>query len=268
MELFVEYRNFFTVMGDLLQVLSILILLKRMITSRSSAGLSGKTQFLYLIVFVTRYWHIFLLNLSVYHLVMKYIFIVSYATTTFLIYKVLSPSYDHVNDSYATQPFILICVILAFFFNYKFEETELLWTFSVYLEAIAANPQLHMVVGRAVGADKTVCQYLFILWSYKMSYIFGWICRYYQEQKFDVLSMCAGGIQVLSYCDLFGIYFGMLRGNSTQAASNREGVARVSVINVNPQNHNPDQPREIDSLQVILKRLFDNRRNEGSYTTI
>merc|ERR1711971_688509 len=47
--------NFFRLLGDVSHLLAILILLLKIWKTRSCAGISGKSQILFLVVFVTRY---------------------------------------------------------------------------------------------------------------------------------------------------------------------------------------------------------------------
>jgi ER lumen protein retaining receptor len=77
--------NIFRFLGDLSHLASIIILLHKIQQSRSCRGISFKTQFLYLIVFLTRY--VDLLTgpfASVYNTLMKLFFIGSTAYTLYL----------------------------------------------------------------------------------------------------------------------------------------------------------------------------------------
>lgn len=77
--------NIFRFLGDLSHLASILILLHKIITSRSCRGISFKSQVLYLVVFLTRY--VDLLTgpyVSLYNTVMKLFFIGSTAYTLYL----------------------------------------------------------------------------------------------------------------------------------------------------------------------------------------
>ena len=77
--------NIFRFLGDLSHLASILILLRKIITSRSCRGISFKSQALYLTVFLTRY--VDLVTgpyVSFYNTIMKIFFIASSAYTLYL----------------------------------------------------------------------------------------------------------------------------------------------------------------------------------------
>ena len=47
--------------------------------------------------------------------------------------------------SFRVEPLLIPVAALALSFNYEFSVMEVLWTFSIYLEAVAILPQLFMV---------------------------------------------------------------------------------------------------------------------------
>jgi hypothetical protein len=75
--------NVFRYTGDLSHLLSFFFLLHRLWSSRTSAGISLKTQELYLLVFITRYLDLFKVWHSWYNTVMKIIYI---ALSALLVY--------------------------------------------------------------------------------------------------------------------------------------------------------------------------------------
>ena len=77
--------NIFRFAGDMSHVVSILVLLLRLRSSKSAVGISLKTQELYLIVFVARYADLFSHFYSYYNTLMKIAFITS---TAAIIYTV------------------------------------------------------------------------------------------------------------------------------------------------------------------------------------
>ena len=85
--------NIFRLLGDLSHLAAINLLVTNIWIRRSSAGISGKTQLLSLMVFVTRYLDLFTNFVSVYNTVMKIFFILSAAFivySIFIKFKVLS----------------------------------------------------------------------------------------------------------------------------------------------------------------------------------
>jgi ER lumen protein retaining receptor len=127
-------------------VISKLLLIYQAKSTNSCVGLSLKTQIVYLIVFLTRYGFNILHFISVYNTAMKVFYI---GSSLFMIYLMMSPlkaSYDKEADSFVTWPLFPISLILAvIFFNHERSWfTEILWTFSIILEAAAIMPQLFM----------------------------------------------------------------------------------------------------------------------------
>merc|ERR1711997_427453 len=117
---------------------AILILLLKIWKTRSCAGISGKSQILFLVVFVTRYLDLVTNFVSVYNTVMKVFFIVSAAATVYLMYVKFRATYDGNHDSFRVE------FLLAMVLNNEFTVMEILWTFSIYLESVAILPQLFM----------------------------------------------------------------------------------------------------------------------------
>ena len=78
--------NIFRLFGDLSHLLAIVLLLLKIWKTRSCAGISGKSQILFLVVFVTRYLDLLTSFISLYNTVMKIFFIGSAAGTVYLMY--------------------------------------------------------------------------------------------------------------------------------------------------------------------------------------
>lgn len=80
-----------------------------------------------------------------------------------------------------------------------------MWTFSIYLEAVAILPQLFMV-SKTGEAESITSHYLFALGAYRALYILNWFYRYYTEGFYDVIAIIAGVVQTILYCDFFYLY--------------------------------------------------------------
>jgi len=205
--------NIFRLGGDLLHLLSIFILLVKIYASKSSRGVSLKTQFLYMIVFLTRYLDLFYNFLSLYNTVMKVIFILTSILIVCMM-KFVSPykeSYDSKKDNFFL-PFIIVpCIILALLINEYFSFTEICWTFSIYLEAVAILPQLIVVHQHAKESGGFVegltSHYVFALGGYRVLYLVNWIYRGMTEEGYrDWIVWVCGAIQSIIYCDFFYYY--------------------------------------------------------------
>eukprot|EP00047_Mylnosiga_fluctuans_P012498 m.26377 g.26377 ORF g.26377 m.26377 type:complete len:213 (+) comp4281_c0_seq2:37-675(+) len=197
--------NVFRLIGDISHVVAILLLLAKIWKTRSAAGISGKSQLLFALVFLTRYPDLFYSFVSLYNSVMKVLFLAASCATVYLIYFKFKPTYDGNHDTFRLEFLIIPCALLALIFHYTFEPFEVLWTFSIYLEAVAILPQLFMV-SKTGEAENITSHYLFALGSYRALYIFNWIYRYYTEGTLDYIAVAAGIVQTVLYCDFFYLY--------------------------------------------------------------
>lgn len=60
---------------------------------------------------------------------------------------------------------------------------QILWTASLYLEAVAIFPQLTLLQ-KTQNIDNLTGNYVFLLGSYRGLYILNWIYRYFTEPHF------------------------------------------------------------------------------------
>ncbi|KAG0057494.1 endoplasmic reticulum retention protein [Gryganskiella cystojenkinii] len=198
--------NLFRLVADLMHLGSILILLLKMQKTRSVAGISFKTQALYAAVFLTRYLDLFRSFISVYNTMMKIFFISSSLYIVYLMKIKFKATNDPRLDTFQVQYVIGGAAVLAIVANYAFTFQEILWTFSVYLEAVAILPQLFMLT-KTGEAEVITTHYLFALGAYRALYLVNWIYRYATEGYVDWIVWVAGTIQTGLYCDFFFIYF-------------------------------------------------------------
>jgi ER lumen protein retaining receptor len=202
--------DLFRFIADMLHVAAIIILLSKMLRQKSSAGISLRTQFLYVVVFVTRYLDLFYYFISVYNTVMKLFFIASAVYICYLMHFVnpWKATHDKDNDTFRLRYLIVPCAILALLFHREslHEVRTILWTFSEYLEAVAVLPQIFLLE-HTDRYDALTSHYLAALGAYRLFYIFSWIYRYVVDGELIWVSLLAGVIQTLLYCDFLYQYF-------------------------------------------------------------
>ena len=92
--------NVFRMIGDSSHLMAIVWLLTFMLMTKSCRGYSGKTQMIYLTVFVFRYIDLFTNFISVYNSVMKAIFILAKATILFLMFGVFRETRQKQHDTF------------------------------------------------------------------------------------------------------------------------------------------------------------------------
>ncbi|KAI0034838.1 ER lumen protein retaining receptor [Vararia minispora EC-137] len=202
--------NIFRFLGDLSHLASIFILIHKIHTSRSCRGISLKTQLLYVLVFVTRYVDLlFVLAgewISLYNFLMKLFFIASSGYIIYLMRIRFRPTNDPSIDTFKIEYLVGPSTLLGFVFTYEWTVTEVLWSFSIWLESVAILPQLFMLQ-RTGEAETITTHYLAALGAYRALYIPNWIYRYWAESYIDPLSVVAGLVQTALYVDFFYIYF-------------------------------------------------------------
>ena len=207
--------NVFRVSADFLHLMSILVLLLKIHATKSCAGISLKTQELYLMVFVTRYLDLFWNFASLYNSVFKIVYI---ATSAMIIWymrrhRTVKGTYDKDHDTFRYLFLILPSLVLAMIFNERFTVFEVLWAFSLFLEAIAILPQL-VLLQRTKNVDNLTGNYVFLLGMYRAFYILNWIYRYMTEPNYVqwIVWIC-GTVQTGLYLDFFYYYIQAWKAN-------------------------------------------------------
>jgi ER lumen protein retaining receptor len=208
--------NLFRLSGDICHLAAIIILLIKIWKTRSCAGISGRSQALFAIVFVSRYLDLFTNFISFYNTSMKVFFLAASIGTCYLMYLKFKATYDHNHDTFRVEFILLPTAILSLVLNHEFSVMEVLWTFSIYLESLAILPQLFMVT-KTGEAESITSHYLFALGLYRGLYILNWVYRYYVEGFYDIIAIVAGCVQTFLYCDFFYLYITkVLKGKKLQ----------------------------------------------------
>ena len=157
-------------------------------------GISLKTQELYALVFLTRYLDLFTRYFSFYNVLMKLFFIgSSIAIVWYMRYhKVVKQTHNKDQDTFRHYYLPLACFVVAILIPLDFTLIEVcvakllvvsyacfyldlkillrslrlfykvLWTFSIYLEAVAILPQL-VLLQRSRNIDNLTGNYVFLL---------------------------------------------------------------------------------------------------------
>jgi len=198
--------NLFRLLGDLAHLASIIILIHKVTTSRSCRGISFTTQELYVIVFATRYLDLLWSYVSLYNEAMKLFFIGSSCYIVYLMRIKFRPTNDPSIDTFRTEYIAIPSFLLALIFNYEFIPSEILWSFSIFLESVAILPQLFLLQ-RTGEAETITTHYLAALGVYRALYIPNWVYRYWTEGSVDVIAVMAGLVQTGLFADFFWVYF-------------------------------------------------------------
>ena len=204
---------------NLFNILAVELLLVRIWNTKSSAGISGKSQILLLTVSVTRYLDLLTNYVSLYNTVMKIAMIGTGVLTVYLIYGKFRVSlaqldlvvlihviifhfqarYEADQDTFRVEFLLVPCLLLALLINQEFSQMEVLRTFSIYLETVAILPQLFMI-RKSGEAETFILHYLLAFGSYRGLYYVDLIHRYYSEGFYDLSLIFAGSLETIIYC--------------------------------------------------------------------
>ncbi|XP_063915876.1 ER lumen protein-retaining receptor 1-B-like isoform X2 [Zophobas morio] len=184
--------------GDMIHLFALVLLLFKLWIYKSAAGISGKMQILLALVFTARYLDLFTNFVSAYNTEMKILYICLVYSTVLLIYTRFRKTYESHLDTLQIGFVIFATLCLALVYNYDFTVVEVFWAFSQYLEAVAAWPQFFMIK-KTKQVKTAVFVYLTALGLYRLMYIANWGYRYYLTDRYELLSVVPGGIQVLQF---------------------------------------------------------------------
>ncbi|RKP30544.1 ER lumen protein retaining receptor [Metschnikowia bicuspidata] len=198
--------NIFRLLGDISHMVSCGILLYSIENNRSIQGISLKTHYLYLLVFLIRYVDLLYRFFSVYNTVMKLFFIGTSVYTVYLMVKKYPPSIREDIDTFPVKLLILPAALCSLIFTHAYTFREVTWSFSVWLEAVAIIPQMY-VLRRTGSAENITVHYIFALGIYRTLYILNWLYRYFVEGKYDYVAILAGLTQTVVYSDFFYVYY-------------------------------------------------------------
>ncbi|KAH9784829.1 ER lumen protein-retaining receptor B [Citrus sinensis] len=180
--------NIFRLAGDMTHLASVLVLLLKIHTIKSCSGTFSlsltqlKSSTLW---FSPPDTWIYSQILSLYNTVMKLIFLGSSFSIVWYMrhHSIVRRSYNKDQDTFRRFFLVLPCLLLALLINENFTFKEVMWTFSLYLEAVAILPQL-VLLQRTRNIDNLTGQYVFFLGAYRGLYILNWVYRYFTEPHY------------------------------------------------------------------------------------
>ncbi|KAJ4454424.1 putative ER lumen protein-retaining receptor [Paratrimastix pyriformis] len=198
--------NLFRVAADGLHLLSVFVLLFKIHHHKSCEGISLKTQILYCIVFTCRYLNLFWDLSSLYLTVYKIVFLSTSYLTVYLMAFKYQGTYRADHDKMHNLWLIVPCAVLALIFNLRFTAWEILWAFSLYLEAVAILPQLMMLI-EDEDIENLTSDYIFCLGGYRGLYVLNWVWRFITEPNYRQWRQCIVWVPGIIQTALFGDFF-------------------------------------------------------------
>lgn len=204
--------NIFRGIGDLMHLASFIIIFLKIRGNMNCRGISLKTQELYALTFVCRYLDLAWNFLSMYNWIMKVIFISASMSIVYLIryHPMIRQSYQKDLDKFQYEWLVAFCAILAMIFIEFYSISEYLWTFSIYLEAVAIIPQLivvHYQQEHHGFIDNITSDYVFTLGGYRAMYLLNWVYRYFTEPGYrNWIVWISGFVQTAIFGDFLYYY--------------------------------------------------------------
>ncbi|KAL1530229.1 hypothetical protein AB1Y20_001144 [Prymnesium parvum] len=207
--------NIFRFLGDMSHILSFIVLLHKIVKGKSAAGISLRTQEMYAVVFVTRYIDLFWNFQSMYNWILKVLFIGSSVTIVYILRfgKPQVATYNAELDAFPVQYLLGPCALLGLLINQDHTSPfEMVWAFSIYLEAVAILPQLFLLQKQG-EVENLTSHYVAALGAYRALYLMNWIYRYFTEEDYvQRIVWVAGIVQTGLYCDFFYHYYNSKKG--------------------------------------------------------
>ncbi|XP_042505204.1 ER lumen protein-retaining receptor-like isoform X3 [Macadamia integrifolia] len=146
---------------------------------------------------------------------MKLVFIgISISIVWYMRYhKVVKQTYSKDQDTFRHYFLLLPCFLLAVVVHRAFTVTEVLWTFSLYLEAVAILPQL-VLLQSSRNIDNLTGNYVFLLGAYRALYLVNWVYRFFTENhQVRWIPWLSGLVQTALYADFFYYYIKSWKNN-------------------------------------------------------
>lgn len=194
--------NVFRITGDVLHAVSRGILIKKLHTSQSCAGISLKTQLIYAFVFSTRYLDIFWNFSSIYNWIFKIYYLVTTFYTIYLIAFRLRDSYHAPLDKTPVLYVIVPSYVAGILFARPWTIFEIFWTGSLVLEAFAMIPQFFMLY-LSRNVENFTADYVATLGGYRFFYLLNWVYRSVKGVRMGWINWVTGIIQIVLYAEFF-----------------------------------------------------------------
>jgi ER lumen protein retaining receptor len=165
-------------------------------------------QELYAIVFICRYMDLLWSFVSIYNTVMKVIFITA---TIYLIHMMrfrvpVCQTYERETDSFPYELYLLgPCALMGLLTTEEYAISEILWTFSIWLESVAVLPQLVMLQ-KEREVENLTKEFVGTMGAYRAFYILNWVLRYFTDGYVNYVGWIGGIVQTALYGDFLYFY--------------------------------------------------------------
>ena len=162
-----------------------------------------------MLVFLIRYMDLLMYFVSIYNTLMKIFFI---SSTAFIIYlmrykKPFCTTYDSIGDDFPHWKVILpAAFVCTLFVNTSYYDVwEFMWSFSLWLEALAFVPQIVML-NKIRIIENITSHYVVAQGLYRFFYLLNWFYRYFVMEQFCWTQVLSGTLQTVLIVDFIYYY--------------------------------------------------------------
>mmetsp|Transcript_9961 Transcript_9961/g.11310 ORF Transcript_9961/g.11310 Transcript_9961/m.11310 type:complete len:157 (-) Transcript_9961:47-517(-) len=120
-------------------------------------------------------------------------------------------TYDKAADDFNHYIYIYPAVLVTtLVIHSKMNIIDFLWSFSLWLEAVAFIPQI-VILYKMKTVENITSHYVATLGCYRFFYVLSWVYRYYMGHHIFWTQVAAGVVQTAVYSELVYLYFKSLR---------------------------------------------------------
>eukprot|EP01025_Chloroclados_australasicus_P041141 TRINITY_DN4341_c0_g3_i1.p1 TRINITY_DN4341_c0_g3~~TRINITY_DN4341_c0_g3_i1.p1 ORF type:complete len:324 (+),score=8.78 TRINITY_DN4341_c0_g3_i1:116-973(+) len=180
-----EDHDVLFILSETSHFLGIGILVYKLLQKKTCAGLSLRTQILTATFLSIRLFCSFLMEFDI-HTLLDFLTLAATLWVVYMVYFKLRHTWQKEQDSIRVWWVILPCVILALLVHPRTSHNfglRLMWSFCVYLEAIAVYPQLRMMQNNKV-VERFTAHYVFALGLSRFFSCAHWILQIIDGRSF------------------------------------------------------------------------------------
>mmetsp|Transcript_56724 Transcript_56724/g.184611 ORF Transcript_56724/g.184611 Transcript_56724/m.184611 type:complete len:294 (-) Transcript_56724:142-1023(-) len=197
--------NVYRYAGDYLHDAAVVVLILQLWCKRTVAGLSRRSQFLYLLVFVSRYLDL-LENTSSAYLVAHKLFFIGTTLLALLPFQIWKSTYEGHRDTCPSWWIAAASMLLSPFVANEGSQLEVMWTFSQILEGFAMVPQYVLSYRNDSESDIDegwgIRIYIVAMGFYRFCYMLNWAHKKSMANDYwDPHSWVGGAVNLSLFAD-------------------------------------------------------------------
>eukprot|EP00747_Dinoflagellata_sp_TGD_P165345 gnl/TRDRNA2_/TRDRNA2_186492_c0_seq1.p1 gnl/TRDRNA2_/TRDRNA2_186492_c0~~gnl/TRDRNA2_/TRDRNA2_186492_c0_seq1.p1 ORF type:complete len:360 (+),score=48.27 gnl/TRDRNA2_/TRDRNA2_186492_c0_seq1:94-1173(+) len=191
--------------GDVLHIVALVLCLAVILRENGTDGVSLKTHLLFSIVFVSRFLNVFFCEQPIYLVIYKVLLLMT--TVKIVMIMCIRGARMDRKDSFSLLVLLFpTAVITAVFGQYSVADhglvVEVLWVFSMYLEALAMLPQYIYCYRDIENSSFLVMAYVLAMGGYQTVFGLNWIYHYiFLPDYLEISSFIAGVLGIGFFSD-------------------------------------------------------------------